>query len=43
MVIALAASRDMLWSSTIRAALIAGTPGLDVFCCGTSHFRRCTA
>jgi hypothetical protein len=27
----LAASRDMLWSPTIRAALIAGTPWLDVF------------
>jgi hypothetical protein len=26
----LAASRDMLWSPTIRAALIAGTPWLDV-------------
>jgi hypothetical protein len=35
----LATSRDMLWSPTIRAALIAGTPWLDVFCpgCGTSH------
>jgi hypothetical protein len=35
----LAASQDMLWSSTIRAALIAGTPWLDVFCpgCGTSR------
>jgi hypothetical protein len=35
----LAASRDMLWSPTIRAALIAGTPWLDVFCpgCGTSR------
>jgi hypothetical protein len=34
----LVASRDMLWSPTIRAALIAGTPWLDVFCpgCGTS-------
>src|ERR1700681_4297598 len=33
------ASRDMLWSPTIRAALIAGTPWLDVFCpgCGTSR------
>ncbi len=28
----LVASRDMLWSPTIRAALIAGTPWLDVFC-----------
>ena len=28
----------MLWSPTIRAALLAGTPWLDVFCpgCGTS-------
>jgi hypothetical protein len=35
----LAASRDMLWSPKIRAALIAGTPWLDVFCpgCGTSR------
>jgi hypothetical protein len=35
----LAASRDMLWSPTIRAALIAGTPWLDVFYpgCGTSR------
>jgi hypothetical protein len=34
----LATGRDMLWSPTIRAALIAGTPWLDVFCpgCGTS-------
>jgi hypothetical protein len=30
----LAASRDMLWSPTIRAALIAGTPWRDVFCAG---------
>jgi hypothetical protein len=30
---------DMLWSPTIRAALIAGMPWLDVYCpgCGTSH------
>jgi hypothetical protein len=29
----------MLWSPTIRAALIAGTPWLDLFCpgCGTSR------
>jgi hypothetical protein len=29
----------MLWSPAIRAALIAGTPWLDVFCpgCGTSR------
>jgi hypothetical protein len=35
----LSASRDMLWSPTIRAALIAGTPWLDVFFpgCGTSR------
>jgi hypothetical protein len=35
----LTASRDILWSPTIRAALIAGTPWLDVFCpgCGTSR------
>jgi hypothetical protein len=35
----LVASRDMLWSPTIRAALIAATPWLDVFCpgCGTSR------
>jgi hypothetical protein len=34
----LATERDMLWSPTIRAALLAGTPWLDVFCsgCGTS-------
>jgi len=34
----LALGRDMLWSPTIRAALLAGTPWLDVFCpgCGTS-------
>jgi hypothetical protein len=35
----LTSSRDTLWSPTIRAALIAGTPWLDVFCpgCGTSR------
>jgi hypothetical protein len=35
----LATGRDMLWSPTMRAALIAGTPWLDVFCpgCGTSR------
>jgi hypothetical protein len=34
----LALGRDTLWSPTIRAALLAGTPFLDVFCrgCGTS-------
>jgi hypothetical protein len=41
----LALSRDMLWSPTIRAALLAGAPWLDVFCpgCGTSRaidFRK---
>jgi hypothetical protein len=40
----LALGRDMLWSPTIRAAPLAGTPWLDVFCpgCGTSkaiHLR----
>jgi hypothetical protein len=33
----LVASRDILWSPTIRAALIAGTPWLDVFCPGLRH------
>jgi hypothetical protein len=35
----LAAGREMLWSPTIRAALIASTPWLDVYCpgCGTSR------
>jgi hypothetical protein len=35
----LATGRDMLWSPTIMAALIAGTPWLNVFCpgCGTSR------
>jgi hypothetical protein len=35
----LATGREMLWSPTIRAALIAGTPWLDVLCpgCGTSR------
>jgi hypothetical protein len=35
----LAAGREMLWSPTIRAALIAGIPWLDVHCsgCGTSR------
>ena len=35
----LATGRGMLWSPTIRAALIAGAPWLDVFCpgCGTSR------
>jgi hypothetical protein len=30
----LAAGRDMLWSPTIRASMLAGTPWLDVFCPG---------
>jgi hypothetical protein len=30
----LASGRDMLWSPTIRAALIAGMPWLDVFLSG---------
>jgi hypothetical protein len=35
----LATGCDMLWSPTIRAALVAGTPWLDVFCpgCGTTQ------
>jgi hypothetical protein len=35
----LSRGREMLWSPTIRAALLAGTPWLDVFCpgCGTSR------
>src|SRR6201995_4855416 len=35
----LATGRDMLWSTTIRGALLAGAPWLDVFCpgCGTSR------
>jgi hypothetical protein len=35
----LSRGRDMLWSPTIRAALLAETPWLDVFCpgCGTSR------
>jgi hypothetical protein len=34
-----ATGRHMLWSPTIRAALVAGTPWLDVLCpgCGTSR------
>jgi hypothetical protein len=36
----LAASRDMLWSPTIRAALIAGMPWLDVFCPAVRVRRR---
>jgi hypothetical protein len=35
----IALGRDTLWSPTCRAALLAGTPWLDVFCpgCGTSN------
>jgi hypothetical protein len=35
----LSRGRNMLWSPTIRAALLAGTPWLNVFCpgCGTSR------
>jgi hypothetical protein len=36
----LLASRDMLWSPTNRAALIAGTPWLDVFCPGAARAGR---
>jgi hypothetical protein len=34
---ALAAARDIWWSPTIRAAIVAGTPWLDIYCpgCGT--------
>ena len=41
----LALGRDMLWSPTIRAALLAGTPWLDVFCagCGTTNVVGATA
>ena len=35
----LALGRDMLWSPTIRAALLAGTPWLDVFCPGRGTSR----
>jgi hypothetical protein len=35
----LATGRDMLWPPTIRAALIAGTPWLDVFCPGCRTSR----
>jgi len=35
----LALGREMLWSPTIRAALLAGTPWLDVFCPGCSTSR----
>jgi hypothetical protein len=35
----LATGRDMLWSPTIRAALLAGTPWLEVFCPGCGRSR----
>jgi hypothetical protein len=35
----LAAGRDMLWSPTIRAALLADKPWLDVFCPGCATSR----
>jgi hypothetical protein len=35
----IAAGRDMLWSPTIRAAMLAGTPWLDVFCPGCRTSR----
>jgi hypothetical protein len=35
----LALGRDMLWSPTIRAALLAGTPWLDVHCPGRGTSR----
>ena len=35
----LATGRDMLWSPTIKAALLAGTPWLDVFCPGGGTSR----
>jgi hypothetical protein len=36
---ALATGRDMWWSPTIRAALVAGTPWLDVYCPGCRTIR----
>jgi hypothetical protein len=36
---ALAAGRGALWSPTIRAALLAGTPWLDVYCPGCRTSR----
>jgi hypothetical protein len=38
----LATGRDMLWSPTIRAALVAGTPWLDVICPGAAPAGRST-
>jgi hypothetical protein len=31
---AIVAGRDIWWSPTIRAAIVAGTPWLDVYCPG---------
>jgi hypothetical protein len=39
----LATVRDMLWSPAIRAALLAGTPWLDVFCPGWMRDEACPA
>jgi hypothetical protein len=36
---ALGSGRDMMWSPTIRAALVAGTPWLDVYCPGCRTSR----
>jgi hypothetical protein len=36
---ALATGRDMWWSPTIRAALVAGTPWLEVYCPGCQTIR----
>src|SRR5215813_5685830 len=35
----LALGQDMLWSPTIRTALLAGTPWLDIFCPGCETSR----
>ena len=36
---ALATGRDMWWSPTIRAALVAGAPWLEVYCPGCQTIR----
>src|ERR1700730_6837646 len=36
---ALATGRDMWWSPTVRAALVAGTPWLEVYCPGCQTIR----
>src|ERR1700674_5398217 len=36
---ALATGRDIWWSPTIRAALVAGTPWLEVYCPGRQTIR----